>query len=531
MMHRWWQGCVLPLVAFLMSFTAVTCFDHALADYRYPYAVDSASYVDMARSWRAVGQPLVTPWDVDQGPDAIPQVLFPPGFAAVIAALTPWAGNELRAAQWPSRWAAVLLPVIILLLFRGAVSDRALLWVATVAVLTPGVREWHYMAYSDVPALLLAVGALGCLARGVAWVGAASRWRGVWLFFAGTLAGVSYTVRNASLAVLFASALVLVYAACRERRVRWDSAWWMVGAAPWVLALWIYNLRTFGHLQPYVMPPSTRSWAANVGDYGVSQLADLGIPSHWLNPLCATLLLLILVAALAYRGWQLKSQAKRQGMLVLVAVFTLCGATMLVVSRSRYEWGGFIDARYTLQYAWAVALAIALWAADVQRPIVQWLCRALAMAVLGMLLLAAVQDVTRWQGWGAQSWLILSKDPAVRIAVQAMPSDTLMASNAAAFLRLDAKRAVREIEVGGTDADFVATLAQAAVMAGSRPITFFLVCDEFVGQVSTCKGDAARVVPGLPCRIIRQMPPVVAVCESVTPRAVTEVEGVRDGGH
>ncbi len=530
MMRRGWLGCVLPLVAFLMSFAAVTCFDHALADYRYPYAVDSASYVDMARSWRAVGHPLVTPWDVDQGPDAIPQVLFPPGFSAVIAALAPLAGNELRAAQWPSRWAAVLLPVIILLLFRGAVSDRALVWVAAVAVLTPGVREWHYMAYSDVPALLLAVGALGCLARGVAWVGAASRWRGLWLFFAGTLAGVSYSVRNASLAVLFASALVLLYAAWRERRAGWDSAWWMIGAAPWVLALWIYNLRTFGRLQPYVMPPSTRSWAANVGDYGVSQLADLGIPPHWLNPVCATLLLLILVAGWAYRGWQLKAQPKRQGMLVLLTVFTVSGASLLVVSRSRYEWGGFIDARYTLQYAWAVAFGIALWVTGVHRPLIQWLCRALAIAVLGMLLLAAVQDVMRWQGWGAQSWLLLSKDPAVRAAVQAMPSDTLMASNAAAFLRLDANRSVREIEVGGTDADFAATLAQAAVMAGSRPIAFFLVCDEFVGQVSACKADAAGAARGPHCRIIRRMPPVVAVCEPVTPPAVSEAKGVQDGG-
>jgi hypothetical protein len=420
---------------------------------------------------------------------------------------------------------------MILLLFRGAVSDSALAWVAALTVLTPGVREWHFIAYSDVPALWLAVCALGCLARGVAWIGAASHWRGVWLFLAGALAGVSYSVRNAGLAVLLASALVLVYAAWRDRRVRWDSAWWLLGAVPWVVALWLYNLRTFGHLQPYVMPPSTRGWAANVGDYGLSQLADLGIPARCLSPAVAVIILVIGWGLLFYRGWQLKAKPKRQGLLVLLATFILAGAAMLVMSRSRYEWGSVIDARYTLQYAWAVALAIALSVADIRRPIFQWMCRALAALALALLLWSAVQDVMHWRAWGAQTWLLLSKDATVREAVQAIPPGTLLTSNAAAFFRLEANRAVREIEVGGHDVDFAESLAQATVLAGSRPITFILVCDEFAGRLSACGAPSIGDQRGPVCQTIRRVRPMVAVCAPVKRAQASVAGGVDHGGH
>ncbi len=530
MIRRSWPRCVLPLLVVMASFVAVTRFDHALAAYRYAYVVDSASYVDMARSWRAVGQPLVTPWDVDQGPDAIPQVLFPPGFSALIAILTPLAGDALHAALWPGRWAAMLLPLMLVLLFRGLVSDWGLVWVAAVTVLTPGVREWHYVAYSDVPTLWMSVCALGCLARGFGWVGAATRWYGLWLCLAGALAGLAYSFRNAGLAVMLASGVMLMSVAWQDRRLRWAGAWWLLGALPWMLALWIYNLRTFGHLQPYVMPPSTRPWMSNLGDYARSQLADLGIPTGGWSPLYALVGCLCLLGLFVYRWRQLETQPKRQGVLALLAVFIVMGAAMLVVSRSRYEWGGLIDARYTLQYAWAVALGIAVSVADIKRPLLRWWVRGLATALVVMLVWSAVQEVSRWRGWGAQTWLVLSKDPTVRMAVQAMPPGTLMASNAAALLRLEANRPVREIEVGGQDADFANALAQAAVLAGSRPIVFFLVCDEFAGQLSVCGGASQAVAEAPICRPIRVTQPAVWVCVPVR-RPVDDHERGIDHGH
>ena len=205
-------GRWLGLVALLAGVLLVAGYDLTLAPKRYPYSADSASYIDMAASLHEAGRPLVTPWEVDPGDrDAIPQILFPPGFGIVIAAFMPFAGDAASAALWPSRIAAALLPFLIVTLFRGALPDRTLLAMALLALLAPGVRAWQFVAYSDVTGLAFSVVALGALARGLGLVGRPAVGLG-WLLLAGLVAGLGYGVRNSGLAVLGASVAMLGYA-------------------------------------------------------------------------------------------------------------------------------------------------------------------------------------------------------------------------------------------------------------------------------------------------------------------------------
>jgi hypothetical protein len=515
-------GYRLALAALVLGALAVLAYDRVLATYRYPYSGDSASYIDMAAALLRDGRPLVTPWDVDPGDrDAVPQPLFPPGFSVLIAALTPLFGDVRLAALCPGRVAAALLPWLIVVLFRGVVADGMLAGVAALALLSQGVRDWHYLAYSDVPALALAVLALGALARGLGFAGRDGRGAVGWLACAGFAAGVAFTVRNAGLAVLAASAATLLYARIRRCGPARAPLYWLAGAAAPLAVLLAYNVATFGRLQPYDMPQSTRGWTANLGDYAVAQLDDLGVPQRLLTaatPAVAVLVVAVLATAFAVAFWRLRRRPSRQGLVMLLGSYVGAGALLLVASRSRYEWGNFIDGRNVLQYSFAYALGLAI-AADALVP-PRW--RKVPLLLLALVLVslsaAAVRDVQAARGYHQETWLALSQDGAVLDAARALPANALIASNAAVLFRLGAPRAVRELEVGGDDRDFTVELRELTrAAAGRRPTAFLLVCDEWTVRFSACGAPPTEGAIGPRCKAVRVVPPLVLECEAPPP--------------
>ncbi|MBS0396356.1 MAG: glycosyltransferase family 39 protein, partial [Proteobacteria bacterium] len=502
------------LAALLAGVLWIGVLDAGLARYRYPYSGDSASYVDMAASLLADGRPRVTPWDVEPvDRDAVPQPLFPPGYPALIAALTPLAGDVRVAALWPGRIAAALLPLLIVGLFRGALPDRWLAGVAALALASQGVRDWHFLAYSDVPALALAALALGALARGLGLLGPAVRPAG-WLALAGLAAGLAYTVRNAALAVLAVSAMLLVLARLRGLGPSRAALWWLLGAAAPLALLARYNLATFGVLQPYAMPASTRGWAANAGDYATAQLDDLGVPDTLLagGPAAAVVVLVALGALLGAGLWRARATPQRQALLLLVAGYAAAGALLLVAARSRYEWGNRIDGRNVLQYTFAWALALALAVDALGSPRLRRGAAVVGIAALVSVGLATARDLVAARAYHEEAWLTLARDEAVMDAARRFPPGTLVASNAAVLFRLGVPRPVRELEVGGDDAEFGAALASLArATAGQRPSAFVLVCDEWTRRFSACGAPRRDDVAAPPCRAVRDRPPRVAV--------------------
>jgi hypothetical protein len=513
-------GPRLAIAALVIGALAVLAYDSVLARYRYPYSGDSASYIDMAASLLRDGRPFVTPWDVEPGDrDSVPQPLFPPGLSVMIAALTPLAGDVQVAALYPSRVAAVLLPLLIVALFRGVASDRAVAGVAALTLLSPGVRDWHFLAYSDVPALALAILALGALARGLGCAARGELGDTRWLVLAGLGAGIAYTVRNAALAVLAASVATLLYARLRGLGPRRAPLYWLAGASVPLAPLLAYNLSTFGTLQPYDMPQSTRRWPANLGDYALAQLDDLGVPGRVLAaapPLAAVLAIAALAAVFAAAFWRLRREPARQGLLLLLGGYAAAGAVLLIASRSRYEWGNFIDSRNVLQYTFAYALAMVVAAGALLPPRGHRYAALLGALVLVWLATVAVRDVRAARDYYPETWLVLSQDRVVMSAARALPPNALIASNAALLFRLGVPRPVRELEVGGDDdRDFAAELGQLTrAAAGRRPTAFLLVCDEWTVRFSACGARRLDSRSGPACTRIRGVPPLVLLCEA-----------------
>ena len=507
---RW----VLAALAFGILF--VWFYDAMLAPVRYPYAADSASYIEMADTIYHEGRPRVTPWDLEfPAQDRIPQRLFPPGFPLLVAAFVPIAGDATAASLWPGRLAAALLPMLLVLAFRGALGDRSLALLGAYALSTPGVIGWQYLAYSDVTALAVALLALGALARGLGLVEAGARLRTGWLVAAGFLAGASYGIRNAGLAVLAAALLTLAHDAWRRRRGVGALVPWLVGAVAPLAALWTYNVATFGQLQPYTMPPSQRAWLLNVGDYALAALTDFGVPWQVTERLpagVAIAFITLLALGLAMAWWRLRGDPARQGLLTLVAGYGFGGALLLVLSRSRYEWGNQIDVRNTLQYTWALAFAVALATAVLAGPRLRRAARAGAATLVLFLVAVTVHDVIGVRAGGVEFWQQLHRDPAVLAAPAAEPASTLLASNDAVLFRIGSRRPVRELEISGTDRDFAGSLALLARTAAPRAAVLYLVCDGYTGGYTACGGAAVPGVAPPACTPVRRVPPRVWTC-------------------
>ncbi len=530
-----WREARAPLLALALGCACVIGYDLTLAPSRYPYSGDSASYIEMAQGLRSDGRALVTPWDVEPGDrDAVPQPLFPPGFSLLIAALTPLTGDVRTAALIPGRVAAALLPLILLAMFRRSLPDAALVGIGAWVLVSPGVRDWHFVAYSDVPSLALAVVALGALARGIGAAGegavvvdpgngatAGARLRPGWLLLAGFAAGLVYGVRNAGLAVLAASLATLVYVAWSAR-----GAWralipWSAGAAAPLAALAVYNLNTFGELQPYTMPPSARPWPLNLGDWAGAQLLDLLVPPvavDALPPFSAVVIVVGLLAAGAVFCWRARRDPSRHRLLTLLGAYVVASGALLVLSRSRYEWGSLIEPRNTLQYTWAFALALVLVARSALPVGALRMAAAFAVAALLVTGAGAALEARELRERGPDQWLALSRDAHVMAAARALPADALIASNTAVLFRIGVPRPVRQLDVGGDDGDFAGSLELLRRAAGPRAAAFLLVCNEYTSEFTACRDQAAMT--GAECSRIRSEPPVVAVCRLARPPAL-----------
>jgi len=503
----------LRLVILLLSVLFVLCFDALWTGKRYPYAADSSSYIEMADSLYHQGQPLVTPWDFSEGSaEQMPQKLFPPGYPVLVAAFIPFTGVARTAALVPPRLAAMLLPLLVLALFAGVMPARSLALFALYTLLTSGVRGWQFMAYSDVPALALSVLALGALARGLGLVATARRPL-AWCVLAGLAAGSAYTVRNAGIAVL--AITVVMLAESLWRRAAWREALAVVvGAAAPLTALIAYNLAAFGQWQPYAMPPSTRPWTVNVMDWARATFTDLGMPwqvaeplPHWVAPI----VMVGVLCTLAVAFFRLSSDPKRRALLLLLGGYAAGGALLLVVSRSRYEWGNTIDERNTLQYTWALVFALLLAVPVVfDLKIVQGLRRA------GLVFFAFVAALSVHDAWvvgmaPAEWWQVLAADTQV-INAAVGPRGTLMASNQAVLFRIGAAAPVRNFEIGGTDTELHAALQVVQHEASGRPAKLLLVCDQYTRGYSICGGAPVTGKPLPACALVRTLSPRVAVC-------------------
>ena len=317
----------------------------------FPFSPDSAEYIEQARSLIQEGLTLST----SPGPgvmDKTPSTLFPIGFPIVLAFFSIF-GFDAREAAVALGWlSAILLPALLYISFKKQIGPSYAAILAGLSVLSPGVLTYAPMGLSDIFSLILAVGVIGLVlsSRSTTFV-----------FVAGVIAGFSYAVRNAQIALLAALAVYFLYLwvsnpAQRTQTIRQAIAF-VVGASIIILPILLRNLMIFGALNPYEMEPSTVSVVHNVRVYiqefiyDVSALRNHGLFVGW------SIQGLILLLALVIGGswmlmvvWRGQLAEKKKKTIFLCITYSIMGACVVIAARSRYEWGEMINVRHTLQY-------------------------------------------------------------------------------------------------------------------------------------------------------------------------------------
>ena len=482
--------------------------------YLYPFPPDSASYIEMARQLMAHHAPWVTPWDPSPEADAIPQLLFPPGFAVLIALFGIFTSDAAQASLWVVHVFAALIPVTLVWMFDGLLSRRALLMLGVLTLFGAGMVQMQHFAYSDVPTVFFEMVAIGAIVKALQ-ANPQSPVPSAWWWVAGVAIGLAYDCRNAAVAVVLAVGAWFVCQWWQSRSQR--GAWWQaalrVGCGFLIPAsvLWVYNWVEFHALQPYVMPPSERSAYLNLLDLGHAISRDVGIPPTLLPaPWC--LVVLVVWWILAVQGyWRLRNEAI--GGVVLLGLL-LVGAheSVLWWSRTKYEWGGAIEVRHTLSFTWAeywvLALVLYRQAPELRR---RQLGTAAVLSLIG-LMSAAASTVDDWHHWGPEPWVRLSTDLSWVEQVPKEPPETMVVSNIAPFFRVQLGLPVREWELGGNEQDAIHSFQKLNQLVAGRPTVLWLACTTYTGEYAIC-GDHPEDSQ-LKCQWIRRAYPKLLRCET-----------------
>ena len=285
----------------------------------------------------------------------------PPGYPIAISAGTAISGAPVEVvAPWISKIALLVLPLAVFLSFRSVVGTYGAVSLAILSVFSPSVIYFGQYALTDVLSLTLVVTSFGFTL--VAWSPGKVSHALLFAFCGGLVAGFSYLTRNANVALLLAAfvsmgVLFFVSPTFEKSRTWKISLSWVVGASIVVLPWLARNLMVFGKIQPYEMSPSTVSAWSNLRTFIGAQISEvlgssyLGTLVGWSIPGLVMLLILTLaIVRLSFKHWS-KLQNGEQRAFVFSLLYALLGAAVVIVARTRYEWGEQISERHTLQYA------------------------------------------------------------------------------------------------------------------------------------------------------------------------------------
>ncbi len=328
----------------------------------FPYAYDSAFYIDQARSFLAKGIFEVTPFGTENADlISIPDRLFPPGFPLLMvisSILLPLSVEVI--APFLSLLALFILPTVVVFSFQRVLGLWTTLWIGSLISLTPATIRHGYLAYTDILSLALVIYAVNRLLT-------AGHKTSYWLWL-GLLTGFSYLLRYANLSLLVSIFIYLTWIFIIEPKNRkqiFKNGLVWLGANALIVVPWlIRNFLVFGEFQPYQMEPSKVSLGENIHDYLKAQLDILlglnDLDKILANHLWGLVLLVILVTIFIYQlmtTWHHWKKIEQQTFFIAV-VYSVVGAAMVIAARTKYEWGIHIVDRYTLPYSFFIIVAL-----------------------------------------------------------------------------------------------------------------------------------------------------------------------------
>lgn len=336
--------------------------------YPYPFEYDSATYVEMADNLR-LGLGLKETASLHAYNEDLTTVReWPPGFPAMLAALSITGLSGADAARVLVGISLFLLPCAMVFALRPIIGTGPAVAVAILASSSPLVLRFGYVAMADGPFLLMVTLSLGLLFRcslpGTPLKG---------LLLSGLFAGIAYALRNAGTALFSAVIATFVVAwmtGMLERREALRRAgMWVVGASVVVLPLLFRNYLAAGGLQPYTWTPAEFGFLTNLRQYMGQQLRDFGgfhelamLPWHTTLFFTTAVPLMAALAIALVRLWPSWRPATRFGVLVM-AFYCASGIAMIVTIATIYRFSDVgLPPRYSFQYTWLLfAIVAAAW--------------------------------------------------------------------------------------------------------------------------------------------------------------------------
>ncbi len=330
----------------------------------FPYTPDSACYIEQARSLIDRGVFESGLYGTER-PSAtfVPDPLFPPGYPILIALFSLLLPVPLEVvAVFISLAALALIPACILFSFRRVLDAESALIIGLLVVFTPAIIRWGNLASTDVLSVLLVIYCMG-------WVLKAGGCLMAW-FVAGLLVGYAYLLRNANLAFVLSLcgffAWSIVFEA-EDRRKKIDIVCiWLSGFSAIVVPWMIRNVIVFGKIQPYSMPPSSVGFLENSHAFIEAQLNVLFLLTDLDRFLARDRLgiigLLIVAGLLVWqvlKTWKLWQKIDKQTF-IIAGLYCLLGAAIVIVARTKYQWGELISERHTLSYLFSLLIILAL---------------------------------------------------------------------------------------------------------------------------------------------------------------------------
>jgi Dolichyl-phosphate-mannose-protein mannosyltransferase len=213
----------------------------------FPYGIDSASYIEQARSFMVRGVFEITPYGTAETGVSIPETLFPPGYSLIIAL-----GSTLLqipaevAAPFLSLAALALLPVVMIFCFQRIIGLETALWIGILVALTPAAVRHGYIAFTDTLSLLWVIFSIHLLLM-------ANNKSSSWILL-GVLTGYSYLIRNANLALIISMPLFFLWTWIIEPENRKDifknTLFWSLGSSLIIVPWLIRNFLVFGKFRP-----------------------------------------------------------------------------------------------------------------------------------------------------------------------------------------------------------------------------------------------------------------------------------------
>ena len=330
----------------------------------FPYTPDSACYIEQARSLldRGVFESGLYGTE-NSSATFVPDPLFPPGYPILIALFSLLLNVPPEVvALFLSLSALALIPICTVFSFKRIVGAEAALLIGLLVVSTPAIIRWGNVASTDILSVLLVIFCMGLVLKAgdrlIAW------------FVAGLLVGFSYLLRNANLAFVLSlcgfMAWSIVFDSENRRKKIGIACVWLLSVSAVVVPWMIRNLIVFGKIQPYSMPPSTVGFIENSHAFIEAQLNILLLLTDLDTFLARNTLgvigLIFVLGLLVWQvltTWKLWKEIDKQAF-IIAALYCILGAAIVIVARTKYQWGELISERHTLPYLFSLLIVLAL---------------------------------------------------------------------------------------------------------------------------------------------------------------------------